>query len=75
MNKYGRVTSEFKEFGEEEPLFVLRAQDRLAPLAVDVYAALLRAAGLDNQADDVEIVATEMQTWQTLNADRVKLPD
>jgi len=56
-------------------LFVLRAQDRLAPLAVDVYAALLRAAGLDNQADDVEIVATEMQTWQTLNADRVKLPD
>lgn len=44
MNKYGNLISEKKHFPEDEPIFVLRGKDILAPAAVEAYANLLRAA-------------------------------
>lgn len=44
MTKYGRLVSERKHFPEDEPIFVLRGKDLLAPAAIEGYANLLRAA-------------------------------
>lgn len=44
MNKYGKLIAERKNFHEDEPVFVLRGKDLLAPAAVEMYANLLRAA-------------------------------
>lgn len=66
----------------KEPTFVIRAQDALAPLAVESWAAFAeiaaRAAGLSHlrdQADEAREIAGEMRRWQEANPDRVKWPD
>lgn len=46
MSKYGRITSELKDLPAEEPVFLLRGQDILAPIAIELYANLLRAAAV-----------------------------
>ena len=43
-SKYGKVTAELREIPEDEPVFVLRGKDVLAPTAVEGYSALLVAA-------------------------------
>ena len=69
-----------------EPYFFLRAQDVLAPAAVEAYAALLEAAsaatpisptGVDlaKSARDVRQFADRMRKWQSSNRSVVKLPD
>ncbi len=72
----------------EEPFFLLRGQDALAPFAVQTYAALLRSAaagsestihhlpttaGLREQAADAERIAARMIAWQAEHGH--KLPD
>lgn len=53
--KYGKV--EIPGVGEDEPVFILRAQDRLAPAAMEMYKALAAshgstvAEGLDREID------------------------
>lgn len=82
--KYGKITSSFKQFPEEEPIFLLRSQDILAPAAVENYAQLLRAAA--QGAEDVSVhrrlldaarecsdFAAQMIAWQAENG--AKLPD
>lgn len=59
----------------DEPVFVLRAQDMLAPGVVQVYADALRKVGRPDHAADVEGVGIEFLRWQARNRDRVKLPD
>lgn len=64
----------------EEPVFILRAQDKNAP--DDVYA-WARKIIQDPAATEAQFrkalsaiqVAEEMKHWQSLNPDRVKLPD
>jgi hypothetical protein len=66
VNKYGRDLS--AHIPEDEPFFVIRARDALAPAAVGAYAALVRAAargvvdgagiaGSDTYAADVPMTA------------------
>lgn len=57
MNKYGKLIAERKDFHEDEPVFVLRGKDLLAPAAVEMYANLLRAAaaGVYGGADGVSV--------------------
>jgi hypothetical protein len=59
----------------DEPVFVLRGQDVLAPLAIQQYAEGLRRAGRESDAADVEQRGIEFLRWQAANRDRVKLPD
>jgi hypothetical protein len=84
MDKYGKIVAERKEFHEDEPIFVLRGQDLLAPRAVEAYANLVRAAAIGEAADgthetdDLERLAAEcdniaMLLWQSSNT--AKLPD
>lgn len=67
---------------EDEPVFLLRASDDLAPEVVREWAALYDNAHLDeDDNDDHETVvgavnawAVEMEEWQRNHRDRVKLP-
>ena len=59
---------------EDEPLFTLRAQDKLAPTIVRAWAALAKIAGSPaNKVDDALQTANEMEVWQA--AHHSKVPD
>jgi hypothetical protein len=82
QSKYGAISSELKEIPGDEPVFLLRGQDLLAPRAIRAYADQLyreavrraddRLAGV---ADQCEELAEAMLNWQTDNPDRTKYPD
>jgi hypothetical protein len=72
--KYRKVIVE-KEDGtripEDEPVFVLRAQDILAPIAVRFYAELVLGATDDfRKAVEIQNIASLMTGWK-----KRKLPD
>ena len=68
--KYGRVTTEKKAIPEDEPVFLLRAQDQFAAETVLFYADLRRRAGDEEGARQIHKVADEMRAWPVK-----KLPD
>ena len=43
--KYGKVTLEHGTIGEDEPVVVFRARDRLLPRLLDAYIAMCDRAG------------------------------
>jgi hypothetical protein len=60
----------------DEPVFILRAQDILAPRVVVRWAHLAEQAG--SPQDKVQgdlILAKQMADWQANNQQRVKVPD
>lgn len=63
------------KLAEDEPVFVIRAQDILAPQILAMYAELARKVGLPDHAQEVEARAVQMMQWQARNAKRVKRPD
>lgn len=69
-NKYGQVTTERKQIPLNEPVFLLRAQDRLACQAVRYYAKLREKAGDSKGAKEVRRAALLMSKWPIK-----KLPD
>lgn len=65
----------------DEPQFRVRAQDALAPSAVEAWAMFAelaaRAAGVDHllaEAAEAREIAAEMRRWQAENPERVKWP-
>lgn len=83
-DKYPAVKA-LLEIPEDEPIFILRAQDRLSSGTIrgyiERYAAipdedygdgLEDAAGFIDHLGEIETVFTH---WQRDNADRVKIPD
>jgi hypothetical protein len=63
------------EFPDDEPQFVFRGQDQLAPNALWHYFETLKRHGLDSMAQGVYAQWLAMVEWQRANASRVKLPD
>jgi hypothetical protein len=61
----------------DEPVFVLRAQDKFAPVLVRLWASLVlnetSAGGNTDKAQQAEMIAHEMSIWQMEN--KKKLPD
>lgn len=60
---------------DEEPVFVIRAQDILSPQALALYADLARKVGLPEHAQEVEARAVQFMQWQARHAKLVKAPD
>lgn len=48
---------------EDEPVFLIRGQDRLGAAAVEVYAAMAEAAGLGKVAQRCRLHAAWMRNW------------
>lgn len=60
--------------GENEPVFLLRAQDRLAPDTLIYWASQLKASGGDvDTANNIIKFAERMRIWQLTH--NVKIPD
>jgi hypothetical protein len=60
--------------GESEPIFVLRAQDQLAPLVVRAWAKLAHQAGVPRaKIQEAHALADAMDAWQAEHG--AKRPD
>ncbi len=71
MSTKSRGVSCYDKAGENEPLFVLRAQDQLADLVVRYWADLAQRAGVRQELlSEARKVADEMQQWPAR-----KIPD
>lgn len=71
--KYGQITSTGKQFHPGEPIFILRATDPLAPLAIEDYACRCEQADCDlSHIDAVRHHKDRIAEWQYLNPKLVK---
>jgi hypothetical protein len=63
--KYGKVYTSEKDIPEEEPLFLMRGQDVLAPIAIRFYADLVEAVCPDGEAvaEGIRNQADRMAGW------------
>jgi hypothetical protein len=63
-----------KRAGDSEPIFVLRAQDQLAPAIVRRWAYTAHAAGVPRKKiEEAHTCADAMEEWQALHG--AKRPD
>jgi hypothetical protein len=62
-------------FPADEPLFVLRGNNRAHSTALAFLSELLENRESGEQADHVLAASNEMHIWQAANPDRVKTPD
>ncbi len=67
-NKYGFV--DVDHIPDDEPIFIFRAQDALATIAIRFYQELRRSIGDKEGADDIELAIKRFNAWDTK-----KLPD
>lgn len=79
MKKYDEIhdpVSCLNKAALDEPLFVLRAKDRLAPSVVRVWAVLARLSGAhDGKTNNAEQVARDMEDWADGVRAKSKIPD
>ncbi len=74
--KYGRIRADKKNFHPDEPVFLFRATDRLAPAAIIQYAIACREAGCSPEHVKACLEhAKRVQEWQRDHPELVKLPD
>jgi len=66
--KYGRIN--ISKIGEEEPVFILRAQDKLAEPAIEMYRALVASHG-SSLAEKLDREIDRFRRWKGPK----KLPD
>lgn len=66
--KYGRI--DINKIGIDEPVFILRAQDRLAEAAIGMYQILANSHGSE-LAESLKKEIEAFEKWQG----RKKLPD
>lgn len=71
-NKYGRVTLEHGNIGEEEPVFIFRAQDIILPRLLGAYLQLCVEAGSPIQHLQLILKGLEqIQDWQDTHNPRI----
>jgi len=75
--KYGDVRVERAIIPPDEPVFVLRAHDALAPDVLTAYLRLaLRHPGMDgDHITAITHTRSVFEKWQAEHADQVKTPD
>jgi hypothetical protein len=72
---YNRIQDPDGLIPADEPVFLLRAQDKLAPTVVEIWAKMLRAIGGDfEMVEKAMAQARAMQSWQIHQRKR-KTPD
>lgn len=75
-NKYGKVTTEFGEIGEDEPVVVFRARDGELWNLLGVYHRMCQTAGSpQHHLDLIDQSRKQIQEWQSNNQDLVRVPN
>ena len=70
--KYGYVTTENGEIGDDEPVIVFRAQDTLTPFVIENYRQMAQEAGSPQRhLDGIEAVFQQFIAWQARNPTKV----
>lgn len=71
--KYGEITTSKKQLHPGEPVFLLRAQDPLAPEAIRFYADICKQVGCHPaHVEAARRHAQRIKDWQTANPELVK---
>jgi hypothetical protein len=70
---YNRIQDPENKIGQDEPVFLLRAQDALAPITVSFWADCVEKAGNAKLAEEVRNFVVKMAEWQRENF--TKYPD
>ncbi len=70
---YDRIQDPFGKIGEDEPVFLLRAQDLLFESMLDQYTRLCRNSGLTELAAFIEAQRPAIREWRGTH--KVKQPD
>lgn len=71
--KYGRVTTEFGDIGEDEPVVVFRAQDPLLPKVLMYYHLFCLKAGSPRKHLSIILDTIErVRQWQASGLNYVK---
>jgi hypothetical protein len=71
-NKYGRVTTENGYIPDDEPVVVIRAQDRTTIALLEYYLKLCKEAGSpEKHLDLIEFTTENFKQWQALHATQV----
>jgi hypothetical protein len=80
--KYGRLRRVTESivvcegpWDDDEPLFLVRSQDKLAPFFLMLYATLAGILGLQTIVAGVWAQRQAVLDWQAAHPERVKLPD
>lgn len=74
--KYGMVTTEYGDIGQEEPVVVFRAQDKLLPKLLKMYRILCELAGSpQHHLDIIHDTAMVVKQWQREHPSRVPNSD
>lgn len=72
--KYGRVTTELGDFGEDEPVIVFRAKDKLLPNVLAHYMQVCIMAGSPRHHLSIILdTIARVRDWQSQNP--TKVPD
>lgn len=74
--KYGTIMTEHGDPGRDgEPVFILRAKDVLAPMAIRAYMDLCVAAGCDEKhLEGITAQLEEFASWAEANKGRLTIP-
>lgn len=74
--KYGTVTTERGTIGDNEPVVVFRAQDRLLPKLLKIYRILCELAGSpQHHLDAIDATAADVKAWQAQNPTKTPTSD
>lgn len=68
-----RIIDKARKIPDDEPVFLLRAQDKYAPSTLRFYAKLLEEDGNLEMAEELKAHARQMIVWQ--KSVKVKAPD
>lgn len=72
--KYGQI--DIPRIGEDEPVFILRAQDKAALAGIHGYIGEAATVGATMEFQQGVVAALNfMNRWQQDNLDKVKTPD
>src|SRR5689334_6506312 len=70
--KYGQVTTEFGDIGEDEPVIVFRAQDKLLPNVLAHYLQVCTMAGSPRRHLDIILDSVQrVRAWQAEHPTKV----
>lgn len=73
---YNTIQDSSGRIPADEPVFVLRAKDRVAPVAIRIYADLVRAAGGSKELIEAcELWSRQMETYAFSCYGGGKVPD